>query len=114
VSSTAQEIPMQPGNQLYRVQLAGKSYYIRQMWNAVDPFATQGGCYYIDIGNADTNTILIAGLALVPTLDLLGQFAYLEFGGSIVVTSDHNAGDHVTYAGLGTTSHVYFVPDPAT
>ncbi|MGU3663135.1 phage baseplate plug protein [Methylobacterium sp. A49B] len=111
MSGKPQEIPMQPGNRMFSVELAGKSYLIRQTWNDADPFSVGGGTYYIDIGDASTSATLIAGLPLVPGSDLLGQFGYMEFGGSLVVTSDHNSGDPVTYDGLGTTSHLYFVPD---
>lgn len=97
------EIPLTSDAQTFAIQLAGVSYRITLRWIGGD----QGG-WIIDIADAQAVPIL-TGIPLVTGADLLAQFAYLNFGGSLVVQTDHAPDDVPTYANLGDTSHLYFV-----
>ncbi|MFX5214449.1 hypothetical protein ABTC92_18495, partial [Acinetobacter baumannii] len=85
------------------ITLGGESYRMRLMFNEAD----EGG-WTLDIGRSD-GTILLAGVPLIPGVDLLAQHAHMGWPGRLVVTSDRNTGEIPTFNGLGMTSHLYFV-----
>lgn len=99
---TSYEIPLEPIAQTFQIALAGVTYSITLWWsNATN-------CWQISI--ADSNQIpIIDSIPLVTGVDLLGPFGYLDFGGQLVVQTDHAPDAVPTYANLGTTGHVYFV-----
>lgn len=101
--STIVEIKLRPQAQRFTVTLAGVVYNMRLTYNTA-----QTGSWLLDIGDAN-GVPLVAGIPLVTGVNLLGQYAYLGFGGSLVVTTDRGAGDVPTFTGLGITSHLYFV-----
>lgn len=104
MSFTLFEIPLNPQAQSFRVSLAGVQYTLTLTWRT----DVQGG-WVLDIGDAQNNP-LIQGIALVTGADLLAQYAYVGIKGKLIVQSD---GQNLapTYAGLGTTSKLYFVPN---
>jgi hypothetical protein len=53
--------------------------------------------------------MLVSGIPLVTGVDLLAPYAYLGFGGELLVATDGNTAAVPTYANLGTGSHLYFV-----
>ena len=86
-------------------ELGGTSYNFRLTYNT-----ESDGSWILDIG--DSNQVpIVAGIPLVSGTDLLGAYRHLGFTGSLVVTTDRGSGEVPTFEGLGTTSHVFFVPD---
>lgn len=104
--SAVYEIPLRPSQAaIFTITLADILYNMRLTYDAA-----QDGRWILDIG--DANQIpLVAGIPLVTGVDLLAQYRYLGFGGSLVVTTDRGAGEVPTFDGLGVTSHLYFVTD---
>jgi len=104
---TSYEIPLEPNPQTFQIALAGVTYSVTLWWS------TAGNCWNISI--ADSNQVpIISSIPLVTGMDLLEPFAYLEFGGQLVVQTDHDITAIPTYTNLGTTSHVYFVVTTVT
>lgn len=99
---TSYEIPLEPAAQTFQIALAGVTYSITMWWSST------ADCWNISI--ADANQIpIIDSIPLVTGVDLLGPFDYLQFGGQLVVQTDHSPDSVPTYTNLGTTGHVYFV-----
>lgn len=97
------EIPTQAGNQTFQIALGTTTYTLTITWR--DPFG-----YVLDIADALGNA-LITGLAMVTGTDLLSQYGYMLFGGTLTVVSDGPDPDVLpTYANLGTGSHLYWTP----
>ena len=104
--ATIVEIPVRRSQaQRFSVTLGGTAYNVRLTYDIA-----QEGCWVLDIGDAN-GALLVAGIPLVTGVDLLAQYAYLGFGGSLVVTTDRGAGEVPTFDGLGVTSHLYFIAD---
>lgn len=102
--ATYTEIPLSPSQAaLFGVPLAGVTYQMRLTYDIA-----QDGCWILDIGGAD-GSLLVAGIPLVSGVDLLAQYAYMDFGGALICTTDRGAGEVPTFDGLGVTSHLYFV-----
>jgi hypothetical protein len=97
------EIPLSGESQDFQITLGGVQYQMTLMWRA----APQGG-WVLDIADSAGNEI-VSGIPLVTGCDLLGQYAYLNFGGELWVQTDADAAAVPTYDNLGTTSHLYFV-----
>lgn len=103
---TVVEIPFRAAQaQRFGITLAGTPYNMRLTYNVA-----QDGRWILDIGDA-SGALLVAGIPLVTGVDLLAQYAYLGFGGTLVVTTDRGAGEVPTFDGLGVTSHLYFIAD---
>lgn len=102
------EIPLTPDPQRFDIQLAGITYRLTFYWNA----APEGG-WTLNI--ADSNDVaIINGIPLVTGNDLLAQYAYLNFGGTLIATTDDAPLAPPTFTNLGQASHVYFTtPDTA-
>lgn len=99
----AVEIPLTPEAQSFAITLGGVSYRMRLMFNDAD----EGG-WLLDIGKGD-GTILLAGIPLIPGVDLLAQHAHMDWPGALVVATDRDTGEIPAFDGLGVTSHLYFV-----
>lgn len=99
----ALEIPLTSQAQRFTITLGDSIYRMRITYDAAD----EGG-WILDIGAQD-GTLMVAGIPLVSGTDLLAQYAYMDFGGSLFVTTDRGAGEVPTFDGLGLTSHLYFV-----
>ena len=97
------EIPLTPEAQSFSITLGGVSYRMRLLFNDVE----EGG-WTLDIGDQG-GVILLAGVPLIPGVDLLAQYAHMDWPGSLVVTTDRDTGEIPTFDGLGITSHLYFV-----
>jgi len=101
------EIPLQPATpQEFTVTLASVTYTMRVRWNGV------GGVWILDIFDSTGDVLIIGGLAMVTGTDLLKPYAYLDFGGALVVQSDQQPDALPTFENLGKTSHLYFVTMP--
>ena len=96
------EIPLIASPQKFAISLAGVSY------NLVVHWCPPGGYWVLDI--LDVNSVeLLTGIPLVPGIDLLEQYEYLNFGGELRVVTDFNAEAPPTSTNLGSQSHLYFV-----
>ena len=100
------EIPLRPTSQRLSVQLDGTTYILTVIWRDAD----QGG-WFMDMADSGSNPIL-NGIPLITGADLLKQYGYLGFGGKLFVQSDANPDDVPTYTDLGSTSHLYWYPNP--
>lgn len=95
------EIPLVAKPQRVQVLLSNIQYILTVMWRA-------GSGWVMDIADQLGNPIL-QGVPLVTGTDLLGQYAHLGIGGSLVVSTDGDPDAVPTYDNLGTESHLYFV-----
>lgn len=102
--STVVEIPLTPSQAtMFSIVLAGVTYRMRLTYDIA-----QDGCWILDIADAN-GELMIAGLPLVSGVNLFAQYAYMDFGGALICTTDRGAGEVPTFDGLGVTSHLYFV-----
>jgi hypothetical protein len=100
---TAFEIPASnKQQQRFVIALAGVDFGMRLHWCA--PMRA----WVLDISDAN-GTLLAAGLPLITGADLLAQFAYLGFGGRLIVQSDDDVDAVPQFETLGTLGHLYFV-----
>lgn len=96
------EIPLDPKPQSFTITLAGVEYLLSLGWNFFS------NSWTLDIGSAD-GTPILAGIPLVSGANLLEQYDYLNFGGSLIVQSDSDLYAIPQYGTLGVTDHVYFL-----
>jgi hypothetical protein len=98
--SSTFEIPLTPAQQTFLISLAGVQYTFALQWR--DPAG-----WFLDVADSTGNP-LVGGIPLVTGINLLGQYAYLNFGFELWVQTD--AADATpTYANLGLQSHLYAV-----
>lgn len=100
---TVMEIPLQPQAQTLSINLGGTTYTLTLRWRT----AAEGG-WVMDIADAAKNPI-VSGIPLVTGADLLAQYRYLGFVGSLIVQTDHDPDAVPTFANLGQTAHLYYV-----
>jgi hypothetical protein len=103
--TTAYEIPLQANAQTFVIQLAGVTYGMTLRWNESNQ------TWILDIADAN-GVALLQGIPLITGADLLAQYGYLGFGGSLYAQTDHDTFAPPTYANLGSDSHLYFVTNP--
>lgn len=95
-------IPLQPNPQILLITLAGVQYQLTVKWNA------QCQSWMIDIADSSANPIL-SGIPMVTGCDLLGQFAYLKFGGELVAQTNNGTDAVPTFTNLGGNGNLYFL-----
>jgi len=98
---TKYEIPLISDPQTFEITLAGTPYSLEVRWNKITTNWT------LDISDVNGSTIL-TGIALTTGVDLLAQYAYLNFGGSLTVETDGDLTAIPTLDNLGIHSHLYF------
>jgi hypothetical protein len=125
---TYYEIPTSSDPQTFSIQLAGVTYNMHLTYheaNAENQFELVGfdsstntlidtntiSSWILDIFDSDNNPVVL-GLPLIPGIDLLYQYQYLNLGGSLVVSTEASTNSVPTFAGLGESSHLYFVTFP--
>lgn len=96
------EIPLSPTPQKLSISLGGIQYRLTVQWNRVMT------AWVLDIADVGGNDIL-TGLPIVPGVDMLGQFAYLGFGGMLIAQTDSISSIIPTFTSLGITGHLYWV-----
>ena len=96
------EIPLTPEAQTLTTQLGAGTYELTFLWSTIV------GAWLLTIADTKSNSILSA-IPLVPGVDLLAQFAYLNFGGALIVVNDIAPAQPPLYAELGITGHLYFI-----
>lgn len=103
------EIPLRPTPQKLTISLGATAYNLTLIWRTVPDQPDQEG-WVLDI--ADVNDVAIVnGIPLVTGADLLAQYGYLDFGGQLFVQSDAHPDSVPTYLNLGSTAHLYWLPD---
>jgi hypothetical protein len=99
------ELPFDARQQIVTISLIGMQYRMRLAWNI------PANCWVLDIRNAD-DTPFLSGVPIVTGADLLAQFGYLGIRGQMLALTDYTRGDlPPNFDNLGTTGHVYFLPD---
>jgi hypothetical protein len=96
------EIPLTPQAQVFSIALGGIPYQFTLMWRD----AEMGG-WFIDIADQNANPV-VSGIPLVTGTDLLAQYAYLGFPGTLTVVTAGDPTAIPTYENLGTTSKLIF------
>lgn len=97
------EIPLSGAPQRFNISLAGTVYSLTFLYRD----APMGG-WCLDI-NDNLGNPLVCGIPLITGADLLAQYAYLNFGGAMVIFSDGNKALVPTFDNLGSGSHLYWV-----
>lgn len=97
------EIPLSPTPQKFSISLANVLYTLTLKWNPA------AGVWVMDIAD-DSDTPIVNGIPLVSGSDLLEQYAYLGIDGAMYAETEGSLLPP-TYANLGITGHLYFVPN---
>ncbi|MGU2444441.1 phage baseplate plug family protein [Burkholderia cenocepacia] len=103
--TTFYEIPLTPDPQTFTVTLSRIIYRLTVQYRAAG-----GTGWILDIADAGGNP-LVNGIPLVTGVDLLGQYAYLGFGGRLWVQGSGNPDNVPTFDDLGVGSHVFWATD---
>lgn len=98
------ELPLAGSPKTFSTTLAGVTYQMRTSYCAA---GNDEGGWSLDIADAQSDP-LISGIPLVTGADLLAQYDYMNFGGTLYCITDADYTAAPTYANLGTTSHLYF------
>ncbi len=96
----AYEIPLTPASQTFQTTIMGASYTLTVTWRQA------AGLWFLDIADSSNNP-LVNGVAMVTGVDLLGQYAFLNFVFKLYVISDVTPDALPTYDNLGIGSHLY-------
>lgn len=104
---TVYEIPIQPVDMLFNVQLGNLTYHMRTRWDE----AEEGG-WILDISDGE-DTPLIHGIPLVAGADLLEQYDTVNIGGGghLYVYTDGQPFLPPTQENLGLNCHLLWEPD---
>jgi len=102
MSSTPFLIPLQPTNQVFVISLAGVQYQMTVKWNDANQAWT------LDIANVN-GTAIVSGIPIITGTDLLAPFAYLNFGGQLIVQTTNDTDAVPTLANLGSAGNLFFV-----
>ena len=98
------EIPLSQGNQSFRIQLGETEYTLKFVWRQNDNF----GQWFMDILTSDGFPIML-GRPLIPEVNLLKGFEFLEIGEMVVMLDGHE--DRLPkYEELGTKAKLYWSP----
>ena len=100
---TFTELPLPRGPSIFSASIKGRDFRFRFAYANTD-----GGGWYVDIGDADSNP-LICGLPLTTGLNLLGQFGYLNLGFGLYVSVDGRPDEAPIYDDMGNALHVKVV-----
>jgi hypothetical protein len=104
--STPYLIPLAGVPETFGITLGGTTYTFTLAWRN----APCNPGWFLDIGDANNNPI-IRGLPMVTGADLLAQYGYLGFGGSLYVQTVQNPDATPTFTNLGTDCNLYWVAD---
>jgi hypothetical protein len=106
--TTPYVLPLDGVNETFRINLSGVSYGFQVIWRD-DPCGMGG--WFIDISDPEANP-LVQGIPLVTGIDLLAQYGYLGFTGSLYVLTAQDPMAPPTFDNLGTDSNLYWVTNP--
>jgi len=102
---TPYRIPLTSSQQQLGISLGGTVYTLTLSFNS------NANSWTLDIADQSGNNI-VTGIALVTGCDLLGQYGYLNFGGSLVAMTDYDTDAVPTYSNLGDNGNLYFITVP--
>lgn len=97
-------IPVSPIPQAFQIALGGVTYHLEFQYRQ------GGGGWVLDIGDVSGRPI-VCGIPVVTGVDLLGQYGYLGFKGSIWIQGGGSPDDPPTFHNLGTEARVFWVSD---
>ena len=98
-------VPLLGANETFQITLAGVSYGMQVVWRN-DP-GGEGG-WFLDIADDEANPLL-QGVPFVTGTDLLAQYGYMGFGGSLYVQTVQEPDATPTFTNLGTDCQLYWV-----
>lgn len=101
--SSVQEIPLSPSPQTFGVTLGGIKYNMSLVYRTLG-----GNGWTLDIADANNNPF-VQGIPLITGVNLLEQYAYLNWPGELWVATDGDEFAVPTFDNLGSSSHLYFV-----
>jgi hypothetical protein len=104
--ATYSTIPLQAQPQSFTITLSGVTYTLTIQYRNV----AMGG-WILDIADSNNNPI-IQGIPLVTGANLLAQYAYLGFVGTLWVQTQSDPDAVPTFTNLGTDGQVYYVTNP--
>ena len=105
--STVYELPLTPTPQTFRALFPSGRYFVRFIYcDSLEP------CWLMDLSDAITGDPIIAGVPLVPGVDLLEEYAYLNFNFKMWCTVDGDPAGVPNFDDLGTSGHVWIETDP--
>lgn len=99
-------IPLQAQPQTFSIILSGVTYNFTLLYRNVD----MGG-WCLDIADAN-NVPIVQGIPLVTGANLLAQYTYLGFVGTLWVQTQSDPDAVPTFANLGTDGLLYYVTNP--
>ena len=85
------------GSQTFSSTLNGVNYNFSIIWRGTE--------YILDLLDTNKNPI-ICGIPLVPGVDLLAPYKYLNLGFSLSISNTTNPMQEMTYSDLGITTQV--------
>jgi len=97
-------IPLQGSPQSFAIALSGVNYLLTVKWND-----SPDAGWEFDITNADTNTILVAGIPIITGADCISGLEYLGIPGFFLADTDGDPNAVPTFDNLGINSNLYFV-----
>lgn len=97
-------LPLQPQSQAFFMQLGTVTYRMVLKWNSAS------NVWVLDIYDTSLN-LIAGGIPLISGADLLEQYRYLGFSGSLIAQQDADVDLPPDYNGLGSTANLYYVPD---
>lgn len=107
--STVFEVPLVAATpQTLSVTVLGTTYGLSLVWNDQELQDGTAGTWEISIAASD-GTPLVNSIPLVPGIDLLEQYGYLDFGFQLFAQSDNDANAVPQWATLGVSDHLYVV-----
>lgn len=109
---TYYEIPLSGTPQVFNIALPMSGSALNTAYRLLFQYrnAPMGG-WFMDIMDSNANPI-ICGIPLVPGVDLLAQYAYLNLGGAMLVYSDGVLEAPPTFDNLGSGGHVIWATLP--
>lgn len=100
--ATVYEIPTSPKPQTFSITLSGVQYQCALRWNVT------AACWLFDLRDS-SGALIIGSVPVIPGVNLLEQFDYLELGGTLVAQVDYDAAAVPTFDNLGSTGHLYWI-----
>ena len=96
------EIPLNPDNQMFNIEIAGTRWRMSVIWREV--------WWVMNLADSSGNA-LINGIPLVTGVDLLAQYAWLGFHFQLSVSCDDSAQVYPGKTDLGIRSHLYVITE---
>jgi hypothetical protein len=98
------EVPLAATPQTLTISLSGTVYNLLVRWSQIDQI------WLLDINDQGNNPV-VTGINMTTGGDLLKPYRYLGFVGSLYVQTDTDTLALPSFTNLGSTSHLYYVPD---